>query len=85
MASLMRLRDQAFSILLPLALAIGNVSTSCTVGDLFCSGLNILAPQKTYQSNKQFKYDGTRSFNGHILRYGVGVNRDSGRRLRQFL
>ncbi len=59
-----------------LALAIGNVSTSCTTGgDQFCSGPNILAPQKTYQSNKQFKYDGTRSFNSHILRYGVGVNR----------
>jgi hypothetical protein len=59
-----------------LALAIGNVSTSClSSGDLFCSGPNILAPQKTYQSNKQFKYDGTRSFNSHILRYGVGVNR----------
>src|SRR6266404_8122155 len=59
-----------------LALAIGNVSTSClTSGDQFCSGPNILAPQKTYQSNKQFKYDGTRSFNSHILRYGVGVNR----------
>src|SRR6266446_1947081 len=59
-----------------LALAIGNVSTSClSSGDQFCSGPNILAPQKTYQSNKQFKYDGTRSFNRHILRYGVGVNR----------
>jgi len=59
-----------------LALAIGNVSTSCTAGgDLFCSGPNILAPQKTYQSNKQFKYDGTKSFGSHIIRYGVGVNR----------
>src|SRR6266446_6992073 len=59
-----------------LALAIGNVSTSClSSGDQFCSGPNILAPQKTYQANKQFKYDGTRSFNRHILRYGVGVNR----------
>src|SRR6266436_4283755 len=59
-----------------LALAIGNVSTSCTSGgDLFCSGPNILAPQKTYQSNKQFKYDGTKSFGSHIIRYGVGVNR----------
>lgn len=59
-----------------LALAIGNISTSCTTaGDLFCSGPNILAPQKTYQSNKQFKYDGSRVFSKHILRYGVGVNR----------
>ena len=59
-----------------LALAIGNVSTSCTAGgDLFCSGPNILAPQKTYQSNKQFKYDGTKTLNSHTFRYGVGVNR----------
>jgi hypothetical protein len=59
-----------------LALAIGNVSTSCTAGgDLFCSGPNILAPQKTYQSNKQFKYDGTKSLHSHTIRYGVGVNR----------
>ena len=59
-----------------LALAIGNVSTSCTAGgDLFCSGPNILAPQKTYQSNKQFKYDGTKSLSSHTIRYGVGVNR----------
>jgi hypothetical protein len=59
-----------------LALAIGNVSTSCTVGgDAFCSGPNILAPQKTYQSNKQFKYDGTKTFTNHMVRYGVGVNR----------
>jgi hypothetical protein len=59
-----------------IALAIGNVSTSCTTaGDLFCSGANILAPQKTYQSNKQFKYDGSKPWHSHILRYGVGVNR----------
>lgn len=59
-----------------LALAIGNVSTSCTsAGDLFCSGVNILAPQKTYQTNKQFKYDGSKAIRSHILRYGVGVNR----------
>jgi hypothetical protein len=59
-----------------LALAIGNVSTSCTAaGDLICTGPNILAPQKTYQSNKQFKYDGTKSLHSHTVRYGVGVNR----------
>ncbi len=59
-----------------LALAIGNVSTSCTTaGDVFCSGPNILAPQKTYQTNKQFKYDGSKIIRSHILRYGVGVDR----------
>ena len=59
-----------------IALAIGNVSTSCTsAGDLFCSGVNILAPQKTYQSNKQFKYDGSKLFRSHLFRYGVGYNK----------
>src|SRR5713226_5327496 len=44
-------------------------------GEAFCSGPNILAPQKTYQSNKQGKYDGSFAFKSHILRYGIGVNR----------
>src|SRR6266436_427187 len=55
---------------------IGNGGTGCTAsGELFCSGANILAPQKTYQSNKQFKYDGSKVFHSHIFRYGVGFNR----------
>ncbi len=59
-----------------ISLAIGNVSTSCTSsGDVWCSGLNILAPQGTFQTDKQFKYDGTKVIGTHTLRYGVGVNR----------
>ncbi|HKD92801.1 MAG TPA: TonB-dependent receptor [Terriglobales bacterium] len=55
---------------------IGNDGTGCTSsGEVFCSGANILAPQKTYQSNKQFKYDGSKVFRSHIFRYGVGYNR----------
>jgi hypothetical protein len=55
---------------------IGNGGTGCTAsGELFCSGANILAPQKTYQTNKQFKYDGSKVFRSHIFRYGVGFNR----------
>src|SRR5215470_5061860 len=55
---------------------IGNGGTGCTApGEVFCSGANILAPQKTYQSNKQFKYDGSKVFRSHIFRYGVGFNR----------
>lgn len=59
-----------------IALAIGS-STSCLTGgaDAFCSGPNILAPQATYQSNKQIKYDGSRNFRAHILRFGVSYNR----------
>jgi len=59
-----------------ISLAVGNVSTSCTAsGDLWCSGLNILAPQGTFQTDKQFKYDGTKVIGTHTLRYGTAVNR----------
>jgi hypothetical protein len=55
---------------------ISNGGTGCTDGAaLICTGANILAPQKTYQSNKQFKYDGSKVFRSHIFRYGVGFNR----------
>jgi len=59
-----------------LTYVIGNGRTSCTAsGNLFCSGPNILAPQKTFQSNKQFKYDGSKTWGKHNIRYGIGVNR----------
>lgn len=59
-----------------LTLVIGNGRTSCTAsGNVFCSGPNILAPQKTFQSNKQFKYDGSKTFRSHTFRYGVGYNK----------
>ena len=44
-------------------------------GESFCSGTNILAPQATFQSNKQGKYDASFIFGSHVLRYGIGVNR----------
>lgn len=43
-------------------------------GEVF-SGPNLLAPQGTLQSNKQFKYDGSKVWGSHIVRFGVGVNR----------
>src|SRR6267143_4264648 len=59
-----------------LTLVIGNGRTSCTAsGNVFCSGPNILAPQKTFQSNKQLKYDGSKIFHSHVFRYGVGYNK----------
>src|SRR5260370_4306793 len=61
------------------AIAIGADPFCLTAGvDSFCSGANFLAPQKTFQSNKQLKYDGSKIFHSHIIRYGVGVNRISG-------
>jgi hypothetical protein len=50
--------------------------TGCTApGDVFCSGVNILAPQATVQHNTQIKYDGSKIYKSHIIRYGVGINR----------
>ncbi|WP_446742116.1 carboxypeptidase regulatory-like domain-containing protein [Silvibacterium acidisoli] len=43
-------------------------------GGLF-TGPNLLAPQQTYQSDKQFRYDGSWTHGPHVLRYGAGFNR----------
>jgi hypothetical protein len=62
-----------------IAIAIGGDITCLGAGvDAFCSGPNFLAPQKTFQSNKQTKYDGSITFGRHTLRYGVGLNRIQG-------
>lgn len=37
-------------------------------------GINDLAPQATFQRNLQFKYDGSKSWGSHIIRYGVAFN-----------
>ncbi len=53
-----------------------STATGCTSGGfVFCSGVNILAPQATLQHNLQFKYDGSKIYGSHIIRYGIGVNR----------
>jgi hypothetical protein len=44
-------------------------------GSGFYSGPNLLAPQQTYQSGKQFRYDGSWTKGAHTLRYGASVNR----------
>ncbi len=49
-------------------------------GDLgsFASGPNFLAAQQTFQSDKQFKYDGAKVWGTHIIRFGASVNRIEG-------
>lgn len=41
----------------------------------FSAGPNFIAPQQTYQSNKQAKYDGSKVWGSHIFRFGGTVNR----------
>ncbi|MFZ0286580.1 MAG: carboxypeptidase regulatory-like domain-containing protein [Terriglobales bacterium] len=69
-----------------LELAIGSDPDCLTPGaDFFCSGPGFLAPQQTYQSNKQIKYDGSKAVSAHILRYGGGYNRILGGGFASFL
>ena len=67
-------------------LAIG-ADLTCTQAntDQFCSGNNFLAPQATYQTNHQIKYDGSKAFKNHIFRYGVGYNHLQGGGFAKFL
>ena len=41
----------------------------------FFTGPNFLAPQQTFQTDRQIKYDGSKVLGAHILRYGVSYNR----------
>ena len=67
-------------------LAIGADPDCLTAGaDDFCSGPSFLAPQQTYQSDHQFKYDGSKAVGKHILRYGGGLNHIFGGGFASFL
>ena len=51
----------------------GNTGLTLFVGPL-ATGPNYLAPQSTPQSDHQIKYDGSKTFGTHILRYGMDYN-----------
>jgi hypothetical protein len=75
-----------FNPLPGIELAIGSDPDCLTSGaDSFCSGPSFLAPQQTYQSDRQIKYDGSRALGAHILRYGGGYNRIAGGGFASFL
>ena len=67
-------------------LAIGGDSFCLTAGaDDFCSGPSYLAPQTTFQSNHQFKYDGGKAYKNHIFRFGAGLDHLHGGGTAEFL
>jgi hypothetical protein len=67
-------------------LAIGQDPFCLTAGlDSFCSGPNFLAPQATFQSDHQIKYDGSKPFKNHIFRFGAGLNHLQGGGFAAFL
>ncbi len=64
---------------LPLSDFPGNgLYDNITVVNGPATGPNLLAPQSTPQSDKQIKYDGSRTIAKHILRYGVDFNHIQG-------
>jgi len=62
------------------------VAGSCVLsgGGSYCGGPNLLAPQATIQSNHEIKYDGSRVFGAHIIRYGATFNHIQGGGLAAF-
>src|SRR5579863_329492 len=67
-------------------LAIGSDPFCITAGlDDFCSGPNFLAPQATFQSDHQIKYDGSKPYKNHIFRFGAGLNHLHGGGFAEFL
>jgi hypothetical protein len=58
------------------SLPFANYPVSINIAALsFYSGPNFLAPQQTYQTDRQIKYDGSKLLGSHLLRYGVSFNR----------
>ncbi len=54
--------------------AIPGFNIAYATQNLF-SGANVDAPQATYQSDKQLRYDGTWTRGAHNIRYGYSINR----------
>lgn len=52
----------------------GSDFTCLAGGEAFCSGANILAPQQTFQEDRQIKYDGSYTKGRHTFRYGTSFN-----------
>ena len=58
-------------------LPFANFPISLNIGPL-STGPNLLAPQTTPQSNRSVKYDGSKIWGSHIIRYGVSYNHIQG-------
>jgi len=75
--SYLKFRNDLSDSVLGSKLLLANFPVSIIVGPL-STGPNLLAPQTTPQSNRQFKYDGSKAISSHILRYGIGFNHIQG-------
>jgi hypothetical protein len=57
---------------------VGGGVTLYNTTDGFYAGPNYLAPQGTFQSNKQLRYDGTWTKGAHNVKFGASMNRIQG-------
>lgn len=48
---------------------------SITIAPDFFSGPELQQPMATTQGSLQFKYDGSKTYRSHVIRFGIGVNR----------
>jgi len=63
-----------------------STSGNCVLsnGGSYCGGPSWFAPEQVQQSNEEAKYDGSRVWGKHIIRYGATFNRIVGARLAAF-
>jgi len=57
------------------SIQLGSPITLYDTADNFFAGPNYLAPQGTFQSDKQLRYDGTWTKGAHTVKYGASMNR----------
>jgi len=73
----LKFQNQILDATLTSGLPFATLGASLAVGALN-AGPSTLAPQTTPQSDRDFKYDGSKVFRNHIIRYGGSINHIQG-------
>ncbi|HEY2461019.1 MAG TPA: hypothetical protein VGI16_09430 [Candidatus Acidoferrum sp.] len=73
----LKFQNQILDATLTSGLPFSTLGASLSVGAL-SAGPSTLAPQTTPQSDHDYKYDGSKVFRNHIIRYGASLNHIQG-------
>jgi Carboxypeptidase regulatory-like domain len=73
----LKFQNQILDATLTSGLPFSTLGASLSVGS-FNAGPSTLAPQTTPQSDRDFKYDGSKVWRNHIFRYGGSINHIQG-------
>ena len=76
--SYLKFQNQIKSALADSNLPFADIPFMLDAGGTILGGPNELAPQSTPQANHEIKYDGSRAWHNHILRYGISLNHIQG-------